>query len=93
MPSMLQNCTGSLSIPNPKHTLNLLSDVRAAPNILAGLNSKGEDKMNVGIYGTLGPAGFSTTIFAASHKTQIPNDRSLPTSTLLGVSNCEGRCT
>jgi hypothetical protein len=69
-----------------------------APNILAGLSSKGEGRSNVGIYGTLGPAGFSTTIFAASKRTQVPQDRALPTTTLLGVSNgvaarsnaCEG---
>lgn len=59
----------------------------AAPNILAGLSSKGERKSNVGMYGTLGPAGFSTTIFAASRRTQVPQDRALPTTTLLGVSS------
>lgn len=66
--------------------LNSISGFYTAPNILAGLSSKGERKSNVGMYGTLGPAGFSTTIFAASRRTQVPQDRALPTTTLLGLT-------
>lgn len=58
----------------------------AAPNLLAGMDSKGDDKTRVGMYGTLGPAGFTTTIFATSKQGSLPSDLALPTNTLLGVS-------
>jgi len=64
----------------------------AAPNILAGLSSKGISNTQVGIYGTLGPAGFSTTIFASSTKSQLLPDMLLPTNTLLGVSSGSKIC-
>lgn len=58
----------------------------AAPNILAGLTSKGLADNLVGIYGALGPAGFTSTVFAASKKSAITREIALPTNTLLGVS-------
>ena len=57
-----------------------------APNLLGGLNTKGVDKHRVGVYGILGPGGFTTVIFANSIKTAIKNSANLPTNMLIGVS-------
>eukprot|EP00879_Flechtneria_rotunda_P003346 GHRR01003572.1.p1 GENE.GHRR01003572.1~~GHRR01003572.1.p1 ORF type:complete len:876 (+),score=152.79 GHRR01003572.1:474-3101(+) len=66
--------------------LNSITGFYTAPNILAGLDTKGSGKQDVGIYATLGPAGFSSTVFATSTKAQIPKDRMLPTTALLGLT-------
>ncbi|KAF8071307.1 IP5P13 [Scenedesmus sp. PABB004] len=65
--------------------LNSLAAHYTAPNVLAGLGSK-DGKLTNSVFGSLGPAGFSTTIFATSHKSQIPADKALPTNTLLGLT-------
>jgi hypothetical protein len=57
-----------------------------APNLMAGLNTKGEDKHRVGMYGILGPGGFSTVFFANTIKTAIKSMAALPTDLLIGVS-------
>lgn len=58
----------------------------AAPNLIAGLTNKGVDKHRVGIYGMLGPGGFSTVVFANTIKTAIKPQAALPTNMLIGVS-------
>lgn len=52
---------------------------------MGGLNTKGVDKHRVGVYGILGPGGFTTVIFANSIKTSIKNAANLPTNFLIGV--------
>lgn len=63
----------------------------AAPNLLAGLATKGEDSHRVGLYGLLGPGGFSTTFFANSLKSKIKTNAGLPTNMLIGVSESDAQ--
>jgi hypothetical protein len=60
--------------------------VLAAPNLMSGLNTKGVDKHRVGMYGILGPGGFTAVVFANTIKTAIKPMASLPTNLLVGVS-------
>jgi hypothetical protein len=53
---------------------------------MSGLNTKGVDKHRVGMYGILGPGGFTTVVFANTIKTAIKPMASLPTNLLVGVS-------
>jgi hypothetical protein len=53
---------------------------------MSGLNTKGVDKHRVGMYGILGPGGFTTVVFANTIKTVIKPMASLPTNLLVGVS-------
>lgn len=70
-------------LANPR---NQPTNHQTAPNLLGGLNTRGVDKHRVGIYGILGPGGFTTVIFANTIKTAVKNAASLPTNMLLGVS-------
>lgn len=65
---------------------NSITAYYTAPNLLAGLFTKGIGPSRVGLFGLLGPGGFSTTFFANSMKAALGPDRLLPTQTILGLT-------
>jgi hypothetical protein len=58
----------------------------AAPNMLAGISSKGSNGWKVGITGVLDNEGMVTRVFAASDTgSRIPDELSAPTDVKLVV--------